>query len=389
MTGTSLSQARSKTAHRMVGLDLGTSGIRAAELRHNRTTNTYEVARVASVELPHGAVHNGEFVDIKMVTKALKKLWKQGRFSTRKVTFGISDSSVITRQLDLPWMPPADFAQALPYQVNEALPVETSTVEMDYHLLRQLPGKDSQGQEMTLNRVLIVASNRDSVTAEAQLIRKSHLIPLAADSAPFALIRAACQGKVPHDDRMRVIADLGSEQLTVIVHQNGQPRFIRTISNFGGDSATHAIANFLDLSQDAAEELKKSTGLNGPIQEVAAIPESTVFRSIVTPEQEVLDPATQATINLLNPWATTLIKELRDSIDYFVSSTPGTVISDVTLCGRSTHLAGLQERIATELPYPVAMMEPLLGLESSNKVSAHPPTDTTYAVAIGLAMGAQ
>ena len=114
-----------------------------------------------------------------------------------------------------------------------------------------------------------------------------------------------------------------------------------------------------------------------------------MFRSIVTPAQEILDPATQATINLLNPWATTLIKELRDSIDYFVSSTPGTVISDVTLCGRSTHLAGLQERIATELPYPVAMMEPLLGLESSNKVSAHPPTDTTYAVAIGLAMGAQ
>jgi len=376
-----------KSASRTIGLDLGTSGIRAVELRHIHSTNSYEVSRLASVELPHGSVRNGEIMNQKAMSKALRKLWRLGKFSTRKVTFGISDTSVITRQMDLPWMPPEDFTQALPYLIQESLPVDVSTVELDYHLLRQMPGRDSAGQSTTINRVLVVASNRDSVTAEAELIRKAGLIPLCADSAPFALIRTACQGKIPQNDRMRVIADIGSEQLTVIIHQNGQPRFIRTISNFGGDSATSAIANLLDLGLEDAEKLKQATGLNGPIQSVAVIPESSVFRNITTPTQEVLDPKTQATVNLLNPWATTLIKELRDSIDYYMSSAPEAKIFDVTLCGRSTHLAGLKERIATELAFPVALLDPLAGLQSSKKVSAQAPEDTTYAVAIGLAMG--
>lgn len=376
-----------KSASRTIGLDLGTSGIRAVELRHIHSTNSYEVSRLASVELPHGSVRNGEIMDQKAVAKALRKLWRLGKFSTRKVTFGISDTSVITRQMDLPWMPPEDFAQALPYLIQESLPVDVSTVELDYHLLRQMPGRDSAGQSTTINRVLVVASNRDSVTAEAELIRKAGLIPLCADSAPFALIRTACQGKIPQNDHMRVIADIGSEQLTVIIHQNGQPRFIRTISNFGGDSATSAIANLLDLGLEEAEKLKQATGLNGPIQSVAVIPESSVFRNIATPTQEVLDPKTQATVNLLNPWATTLIKELRDSIDYYMSSAPEAKIFDVTLCGRSTHLAGLKERIATELAFPVALLDPLAELQATKKVSAQAPADTTYAVAIGLAMG--
>ena len=376
-----------KSASRSIGLDIGTSGIRAVELRHSRATGTYEIARFASADLPHGTVRNGEVIQHKIFNKALRKLWRTGRFSSRKVVFGISDTGVITRQMDLPWMPPEDFAQALPYQIQDALPVDASTVEMDYHLLRKLPGNDVLGQDSMVNRVLVVASNRDSVAAEAQVVRKAGLVPLGADSAAFAMIRAACQGKTPRNDQIHVIADVGADQLTVVVHQNGQPRFIRTITNFGGDSATEAIASHLDLSQHDAEILKRSTGLNGPIQAVTAIPESSVFRNIPTESTELVDPKTQATISLLNPWATTLIKELRDSIDYFVSSAPGTVISDVTLCGRSSHLPGLKDRVATELPFPVSLMDPLAGLEASRKLASKAPHDTVLAVAIGLAMG--
>ena len=375
-----------KITSRAIGLDIGTSGIRAAELRHIRGSATCEVSRLAAVDLPHGTVCNGEVLDPKLFTKSLRSLWKKGRFTGRSVTFGISDTSIITRQLDLPWMPPDSFIQALPYQIHEALPVDISTVELDYHLLKQFPGRDSLGQETMINRILVVASNRASLTTEAQLIRKAGLTPICADSAAFALIRAACHGKIPDDERLRVIADIGAEQLTVVIHQNGQPRLIRTISNFGGDSATDAIVNLLDLGFDDAEKIKRTTGLNGPMQSITTIPESSVFRNISAKDAGSLDLTTQAVIKLLSPWATTLIKELRDSIDYFISSATGAAISDVTLCGGSSNLPGLKERISTELPFPVNMMDPLAGLPAAGRVEGQVPTDSTFAVAIGLAL---
>ena len=128
-----------KITSRAIGLDIGTSGIRAAELRHIRGSATCEVSRLAAVDLPHGTVRNGEVLDPKLFTKSLRSLWKKGRFTGRSVTFGISDTSIITRQLDLPWMPPDSFIQALPYQIHEALPVDISTVEVLLKCLMVLP----------------------------------------------------------------------------------------------------------------------------------------------------------------------------------------------------------------------------------------------------------
>ena len=87
----------------------------------------------------------------------------------------------------------------------------------------------------------------------------------------------ACQGVLPSDDQVHAVADIGADQLTVVVHQGGQPRFIRTIANLGGDTATVAVAERLRIDADEAEELKRETGLNGPAPVVAPIAESSVF----------------------------------------------------------------------------------------------------------------
>jgi Tfp pilus assembly PilM family ATPase len=122
------------------------------------------------------------------------------------------------------------------------------------------------------------------------------------------------------------------------------------------------------------------------LQLITAVPESSVFRNISSVDPGSLDLTTQAVIKLLNPWATTLIKELRDSIDYYISSAAGAAISDVTLCGGSSNLSGLKERISTELPFPIDMMDPLAGLTAAGRVQGQVPTNSTFAVAIGLAL---
>ena len=368
----------------LVGLDIGTSGIRAVQVR--RKGDSVEIVKAASVELPRGAVRNGAVVDQKAVVKALKQLWRRGRFSSRKVAFALADSGVLTRQVDLPWMPPKDFRTALRYQIGDALPVDLSTVEIDYHLLQEFDRSDDHNQTVEMNRILVVAANQEAITAEATVMRKAGLVPQVADSAAFALIRAACRGVVPPDDESHAIADIGAEQVTVVIHQGGQPRFIRTIANLGGDTATLAVAERLGIDPDAAEVAKRETGLNGPVPVIAPIAESSVFGSAAAEEPAPMDPRSSATVETLNPWATTVIAEIRNSLDYYQASNPDSPVQTLTLVGRTAELDGLEERISTQIPVSVRVMDPLLGLAASRKVSKAGVPDTRLAVATGLAL---
>jgi type IV pilus assembly protein PilM len=375
-----------KSAPKLVGLDIGASGIRAVELKRDRKSGGYTIAKAASIDLPPSAVRNGIIVEPAVVAKALKQLWKRGRFSTRKVVLGLADSGVLTRQMELPWMPAEDFRTALRYQINDALPVDLSTVEIDYHLLGESSRKDDHGGDVELNRILIVAANTDAVTTEATVVRKARLEPVAADSAAFALIRTACQGALPTDSSVHAIADIGADQLTVVVHQAGQPRFIRTIANLGGDTATLAVAERLRVTTEEAESLKRETGLNGPAPVVAPIAESSVFGGSAG-ESAPHDPRVAQTVEALNPWATTVIGEIRNSLDYFQASDPSAPIQTLTITGRTVVLDGLLERIATQIPLSVRVLDPLASLPASKAVIRNLDPDTRLAVAVGLAMG--
>jgi type IV pilus assembly protein PilM len=377
----------SSRATALVGLDIGASGIRAVQLKRHRKSGDYQIVKAASVELPRGVIRNGNIADEKALVKALKQLWRQGRFSTRKVAFGLADSGVLTRQLDLPWMPAADFSMALKYQINDALPVDLDSVELGYHLLGETERKDDHGQPVELNRILVVAANREAVTNEARVVRKAKLEPVIADSAAFALIRSACGGRLPDDSETHAIADIGADQLTVVVHQGGQPRFIRTIANLGGETATRAVATRLGVELTDAERLKREMGLNGPAPVLAPIAESSVFGGQSVEAVPVLDPRSAGTVEALNPWATMVISEIRNSLDYFQASTPAAPIRSLTLTGRTAQLDGLVDRIATQIPLPVRTMDPLVGLAGSRRVMKRALLDSRLSVAAGLAMG--
>lgn len=375
-------------AARLVGLDIGSSGLRAVEVRR-RTGALPEIVRAANLELRPGIISNGTVANEQALVASLKRLWKAGRFGTRTVAIALADATLLTRQMDLPWMPEDDFRSALRYQVQDVLPVDTATVELDAHTLSETHTVDKSGHAVETKRVLVVAADRSTTINMAQAVRNARLAPMIIDSSAFAVIRAVCHGRLPDDDVPRVVVDIGAEATTVIVHAAGQPRFIRTITNTGGDHATTAIAEALDLDFTAAEAMKMKVGLNGPAPIVASVSESSVFSSLAE-VQPTLDLRTKAAVDALNPWATAIVGEIRNSIDYFLSSAAApTQIASITLCGRASLLDGLLERIATQVPYPVHRMDRFVGLPASRKVLQTPPPDARYAVAIGLALAVQ
>src|ERR1700738_2472469 len=85
-----------------IGLDIGSHSIRAAEVKvdgHGATLQWY-----AYVDLPPGAVADGEVVDASALGSALRRRWAEGKFSQKKVVVGVSSQRAIVRQADVPAM---------------------------------------------------------------------------------------------------------------------------------------------------------------------------------------------------------------------------------------------------------------------------------------------
>ncbi|MDO8732073.1 MAG: type IV pilus assembly protein PilM [Actinomycetota bacterium] len=369
----------------LIGLDIGTTGIRAVELRRSRSTADLEIVRMACAELPPGVMSDGAVIDQPALAKAIRALWRQGRFRTRRLAFAVTDPNVLTRQLDLAWMPPDDFKAALRYQVQGSLPFDFDSVALDYHLLAEIERTDTKGQATTDNRVLVVATNREHTAAIASAIRKAGLEPVVADHAPFALIRSVCQGHLPNDASVHAVVDIGADQMTVVIHSEGQPRFIRTLSQLGSNLATRSIASALDIDSDEAEALKRSTGLNGAAPTVVSIAESSVFSTIVDSQAAEIDQRSLVALSELNTWAATIVGEIANSIDYYASGIGVAPVESVLLVGRAANLDGLRERIATQLPYPVQSADATMGLSVNPKLREY-AQDAQAALAIGLAM---
>jgi type IV pilus assembly protein PilM len=121
----------------VVGLDIGTSGVRAAELTLGKSATTLD--RFGQVALPPGAVRDGEVVDTDAVAAALKQLWTQAKFSGRKVVVGVANQKVVVRQVDLPWLPVDELRKSLAFQVQDYIPMPVEQAILDFHPLEESP----------------------------------------------------------------------------------------------------------------------------------------------------------------------------------------------------------------------------------------------------------
>src|SRR5690606_18564621 len=94
---------------RVVGLDIGSTAVRAAELEfgsggpHGPGQPT--LLRYGAVALPAVAVQDAEVAEPGTVARALRGLWRQARFSTPDVVLGVGNPRAGVRELDLPWLP--------------------------------------------------------------------------------------------------------------------------------------------------------------------------------------------------------------------------------------------------------------------------------------------
>lgn len=345
----------------VVGLDIGSSGVRAVELRPGRRP---ALRRSASVDLPAGAVKAGVLADPAAVTEAVRELWDQGRFGSRAVAVGLANDSVLVRQMDLEWMPPADFRKALRYQVADALPVPVDEANLDYHLLDEIEsGEVGAEDHRKLARVMLVAAGREMVDGFVRSIEDAGLRVVRADLVPFALVRAATACRPSTETE--VVVDIGADMITVVLIRDGAPRAVRMISGVGGETITHALQERYDWAWEDAERTKKVLG--------------------IVPDEGTAEQAEHPARTVVADRAAALVSEIRTTVEFFAGPAEGDRSFDrVLLTGQGFLLRGLDTVLAAEIGVETIALAPLDGRRSRGLDAEH---WASYAVATGLCLG--
>jgi type IV pilus assembly protein PilM len=359
-------------------LDVGSSGLRGAQFSVRSTPmggTTCRLDRYAAVPLPVGAVAGGVVTDPAAVGKALRALWSAGRFSTKKVVFGLANDRVLVRQLDLDWMEPSDFRQALPYSVADQIPMSVDEANLDYHVLEDIPAGPDLDSERTL-RILLVAAATEMVDTFLTALAEADLTAVKAELAPFALIRACAPNPLTNPagesepTAAEAIVDIGSDTLTVVVHANGQPRFVRTVGQLGGRAITGDLQQKFGWSYEEAEAAKAKYGL--PRQRAAG----DDLVGLEHPAQEAIEER-----------VTGVVAEVRTTLNFFLTAGTGVrALSRIVLTGGGSRLTGLQERIAEAMGTEVVLLTTPREVKSRLSVATD---DDLGAVALlsGLALG--
>lgn len=356
--------ARAKEA---IGLDIGTSGVRAAHLTLARGQSTLE--SFGQVPLPQGAVREGEVVDGAAVSQAISELWRHVRFSGKEVVLGVSNQNVVQRPIDLPFMEEQELRGAIQYQVQEYIPLPIEDAILDFQVLDEFV-TDTNDRMM---RVLVVAAAKSMINTFVETVQRAGLEPIGIDHIPFALVRSlgetggAFEGPSPGE----AIIDIGAGVTDIVIHESGIPRFARTLM-IGGNDLTEALAAGLGVSFEDAEALKKRMGLAG------------------SPSESEPTASTDAAVRILDERATTFVDEIRGSIDYHLAQTGATRVGKVVLSGGGSKLTNLPTKLANALRLPVEQGRILqkirvgkLGLSEAQLVEA----EAFMSASAGLAMG--
>ena len=319
--------------------------------------------RFGQVALPPGAVRDGEVIDSDAVAAAIRQLWAQAKFSTKRVIVGVANQKVVVRQVDLPWLPLDELRKSLAFQVQDFIPMPVEQAILDFHPLEEFTGDN--GARML--RVLLVAAGRDMVGSAVEAVTKAGLDPTMVDLTSFAVLRSLISGSGLGSAEAEALVDLGASVTNIVVHQGGVPRFVRILLMGGGD-ITDAVSERLGVTLDQAESVKQAHGLVGP-------------RS--SAESHPADRAIEST-------GGALVEEIRGSLGYYSAQAGSARIGRVVLSGGGSRLNGLAERLATATRLPVEVARPLevltlgkTGLTDEQLAYVEP----MIAVPVGLAMG--
>jgi type IV pilus assembly protein PilM len=338
----------------LVGLDIGSSSVKAIELKS--AGKGYRVSAVGVESVPPDSIVDGAIIDGGAVADAVRRLFANKKFKAKDVVASLSGNSVIVKKITLPSMTQAELSESIYWEAEQYIPFDIQDVNLDYEILDA--GMGDQGSM----EVLLVAAKKDKIADYTNVITQAGKTPVLVDVDVFALQNAFEANYGFEPSAVVAILNAGASAININILSGSQSVFTRDVS-MGGNAFTEAVQKELNLPYESAEQLKKGHDVDGATYEDAR----AVLRAM--------------TDNVL--------LEVEKTFDFFKATASSDRIDRIMLCGGASRVEGfaesLRERFGTEVeafdPFRQVACDPKkLGVDNLDDLGP------VSAVAMGLAL---
>lgn len=344
----------------VAGIDIGHREIKGVTVKKGRSMP--EVAAIARVATPAGALENGNVVKLELLSGALKEVAGHLGIEGQRVVTAAPARHLVVRPMRLPPMPAEEVAQVVGLEAEKILPVPAKDLVLDHIILGET---QSEGQRQL--DVLLFGLPKTSAYQYYEAFSTAGLRLVALDAEPLALWRALLLAPVSagSDDSTLMLINAGASFTTVSVFAAGRLLFFRAIPA-GGNEATEAVAAAFEVDFASAQKIEEEDGeiIFGDI-------------NVATHDDRSLHLETALRAGLMD-----LVREVGRSLDFYQSQgqNTGKLVSQVFLTGGLAKLKGFDQLIAEELSLPVEVALPLFSLPDGT------PVDPALTLATGLAL---
>ncbi len=364
-----------------VGLDIDRGAIKAVQI--SQASGSFVLQHVGYRKLPAGAVAEGEVADHDMLAYELKEFWSSHSFKGKSVYLGVANQKVVVRLLDFPRMDSEDLKGAITFEAQDHIPMPMDEAILDYVVL------GPQGEGSDLDRILIVAAQRDMISRYSSVIRAAGLRPQGVDVKALSLVRSTLPNSLFDDEGAILLLDIGTEITNLVISQGGSPTLTRFIPG-GSNYLAQAVAEAADLSEEEAERQLMNPNVRiGPEIELEDEDESESAR-VSLEKNEDFDPALMYDVRRgLEDAVQVLAEDVQRSIEYHISQPGSREVTQVIVSGEGALVRGIDAYLGDLLGVTTRRATPLQKL-AGNKSNVPDEQlrvmEPVLAVAMGLAL---
>jgi type IV pilus assembly protein PilM len=308
----------------LVGVDIGSSAVKAVELKPGGRGGEYHLLKLGLEPLPPEAIVDGAIMDSGAVIDAIQRLFTVNKIKTNDVATSVSGNAVIVKKISLPQMTQEELAESIHWEAEQYIPFDIQDVALDYELVE---GSGSGGNM----DVMLIAVKKDKISDYSSAISQAGKTAGVVDVDVFALQNCYEVNYGVDPGRVVALLNVGASIMNINIVKGSTSIFNRDIA-VGGNQYTDAIQKDLNLSFEQAENLKKGARVEGAAR-------------------ENLGPILQAV-------SENIALEIQKTFDFFKATSSEDRIDRIFLSGGTSKVQGLQDLLSDRFEAGVEIMNP-------------------------------
>ncbi|MBI2607902.1 MAG: type IV pilus assembly protein PilM [Candidatus Doudnabacteria bacterium] len=294
------------------GLDVSDVSIKVMQLE--KVKSSLNLRAYSNYPLSGKLFNNHMIISEQRLADSINRAIEEARnVNTKYVVASVPEMKSFVRVIYIPRMPESEIVNALPWELEQNIPVPIDQVYLDWQIIKEVDDR---------LELLVTAAPKDYVDSLAETLELAKLKPVAFELESQATARAVVGSE--DADRAILILDMATLQTSFIVVNNSALEYTSSIP-VAGRAFTESIARNLGVPASEAEKIKQELGL------VEESKRGNIKRAIL-------------------PMLDNIVDEIRNVVRFHEEhANPKSRIDKIYLSGGSAKLMGIADYISARL----------------------------------------